>query len=166
MKLKDLKRDPTKLRKATLCHFTKDGKVLLAMKKRGFGVGKWNGVGGKVKDGESIEEAAIRETEEEIGVSIRKFTKVAVMDFYFQSRSDWDQSVSVFLIGDFGGNPKETEEMKPEWFAVNNIPYDMMWPSDRKWLPIILSGKRFIASFLLDDDGKIVDQALKEVEKL
>ena len=39
----------------------KKDKVLLAMKKRGFGAGKWNGVGGKVKDGETIKQAAIRE---------------------------------------------------------------------------------------------------------
>lgn len=32
--------------------------VLLGMKKRGFGAGKWNGFGGKVQPGETIEEAA------------------------------------------------------------------------------------------------------------
>ena len=34
----------------TLSYFVQDGQVLLAMKKRGFGMGKWNGPGGKVKD--------------------------------------------------------------------------------------------------------------------
>ena len=33
--------------------------VLLAMKKRGLGVGKWNGPGGKVKGKETPEEAAL-----------------------------------------------------------------------------------------------------------
>ncbi|CAN0505072.1 unnamed protein product, partial [Ectocarpus sp. 12 AP-2014] len=32
--------------------------ILLGMKKRGFGEGKWNGFGGKVESGESVEEAA------------------------------------------------------------------------------------------------------------
>ena len=35
----------------TLCLLMRDNEILLAMKKRGFGVGKWNGVGGKVKNG-------------------------------------------------------------------------------------------------------------------
>ncbi len=44
------------------------GRILLGMKKRGFGEGKWNGFGGKVNliDGryqETIEEAAMRELE-------------------------------------------------------------------------------------------------------
>ena len=35
-------------------------RVLLGMKKRGFGAGKWNGFGGKLEPGETIEEAAKR----------------------------------------------------------------------------------------------------------
>ena len=35
-------------------------KVLLGMKKRGFGEGRWNGFGGKVETGETIPEAAVR----------------------------------------------------------------------------------------------------------
>jgi len=38
------------------------------MKKRGFGVGKWNGYGGKLEEGESIERCATRELEEECGI--------------------------------------------------------------------------------------------------
>ena len=54
---------------STLCFLIEDDRILLAMKKRGFGEGKWNGVGGKVNEGETVEAAAIRETEEEIGVT-------------------------------------------------------------------------------------------------
>ena len=39
-------------------------KILFGMKKRGFGVGKYNGFGGKVLSGETIEEAALRELQE------------------------------------------------------------------------------------------------------
>ncbi|KAI5229436.1 7,8-Dihydro-8-Oxoguanine Triphosphatase, partial [Manis pentadactyla] len=33
-------------------------RVLLSMKKRGFGAGRWNGFGGKVQDKETIKEGA------------------------------------------------------------------------------------------------------------
>lgn len=53
----------------TLLFLIKDDHVLLAMKKRGFGAGNWNGVGGKIEAGESIEQALVRECQEEIGVT-------------------------------------------------------------------------------------------------
>jgi len=34
--------------------------ILLGYKKRGFGAGKWNGFGGKVEIGETVEDAAKR----------------------------------------------------------------------------------------------------------
>jgi 8-oxo-dGTP pyrophosphatase MutT (NUDIX family) len=55
------------MKQTTNCFFLNDrGEVLLAMKKRGFGAGKWNGVGGKVQEGEDIVVAALREIKEEI----------------------------------------------------------------------------------------------------
>jgi ADP-ribose pyrophosphatase YjhB (NUDIX family) len=51
------------MKEATLCLLIEGDKILLAMKKRGFGVGKWNGLGGKVALGEKIIDAAIRELE-------------------------------------------------------------------------------------------------------
>ena len=53
---------------STLCFLLRDGQILLAMKKRGFGEGKWNGAGGKVNAGETVEHAAVRELREEVGV--------------------------------------------------------------------------------------------------
>ena len=60
----------------TLCLLRKENKILLAMKKRGFGTGKYNGVGGKIENGETLNEAMIRETKEEIGVIPTKYEKV------------------------------------------------------------------------------------------
>jgi len=40
-------------------------RLLLGMKKRGFGAGKWNGFGGKIEVGETPRAAAIREMKEE-----------------------------------------------------------------------------------------------------
>jgi len=65
------------MRQTTLCLLLKENKILFAMKKRGFGVGRWNGAGGKFdpeRGDKHILDAAVRETEEEIGVKkkIRK----------------------------------------------------------------------------------------------
>jgi len=77
------------MRQATLCLLIKENQnkkeLLLAMKKRGFGKYKWNGVGGKLdleKGDGNIADAAVRETKEEIGVKIKDLEKVAVLSFY------------------------------------------------------------------------------------
>ena len=50
----------TKNKLLTLVLVCNETQVLLGMKKRGFGEGRWNGFGGKVESGETITEAAIR----------------------------------------------------------------------------------------------------------
>lgn len=50
--------------------FNDKNQILLCMKKRGFGVGKWNGAGGKVDAGETILRAAVRELEEETMITL------------------------------------------------------------------------------------------------
>ena len=65
----------------TLCLLKKDNQILLAMKKRGFGEGKYNGVGGKIDKGETPEQAMIREVQEEILVTPTKYEKVGFIEF-------------------------------------------------------------------------------------
>ena len=126
-----------------------NNRILLAMKKRGFGAGKWNGVGGKLETGETVEEAAKREAWEEIGVTITDMEKFGVIDFTFQEGSD-PMEVHIFKVNQFDGAPAETEEMKPEWFDVDKIPFADMWPDDQYWLPLLLQGKKFRGRFLFD----------------
>lgn len=69
----------------TLAFLRREGAICLAMKKRGFGEGNWNGYGGKVEEGESIEEAVVREIQEESGieVAVDVLEKVAINEFFF-----------------------------------------------------------------------------------
>jgi len=150
-----------KMRNATLTILIKDGKILLAMKKRGFGQGKWNGTGGKVKDGEEIMEAAVRETEEEIGIKAIDLEKVAKLDFHFPYKKEWDQSVHVFLIKSWEGDPTESEEMMPKWFNLKEIPYNDMWDDDKFWLPQVISGKKLEAKFTFKEGEEIIDKNIK-----
>ena len=142
-----------------------DGKeLLLAMKKRGFGKGKWNGVGGKEdpeKGDINIVKAAMRETKEEIGVKIKKMEKVAVLSFYYPYKKEWDQDVHVFLVRDWQGEPIESEEMLPKWFKINDIPYNEMWDDDKHWLPQVLEGKKLKAKFTFAPGEKIISQNIK-----
>ena len=145
------------MRQCTLVFLNKpdEQKILLAMKKRGFGVGKWNGVGGKLNINETIKEAAIRETHEEIATKIdsEDLVNVAVIDFYFEGKKEFDQQVHVFFTEKWQGDPTESEEMKPEWYSYSNLPFDKMWIDDIHWLPRVISGEKIKAKFVFDESG-------------
>jgi 8-oxo-dGTP pyrophosphatase MutT (NUDIX family) len=134
--------------------------ILLAMKKRGFGEGKWNGVGGKVEQGESIRAAAVREAQEEIGIAINPqyLEEPGVIHFSFEGRPDLERDVHVFFTEQWDGNPVETEEMRPQWYDSMALPYDKMWVDDKYWLPQVLHGKVVTAHFHLSaSDEEILD---------
>jgi len=151
----------------TLLFLRKCDQVLLAMKKRGFGEGRWNGVGGKLDPGETVEQALIRETQEEIGVTPTAFEKVGHIEFdeHFKGEPT-KMHVNVFTASSWSGEPTESEEMKPAWFDLTSIPYDTMWPDDPYWLPQVLDGKKINAFFKLDKADNIVDHSVEIVEEL
>jgi len=135
----------------TLLFLIKDDQILLAMKKRGFGEGRWNGVGGKIEAGESVEQAAIRECQEEIGVTPKHLERVANLTFTFDGATN-DLWTHTFITREWDGEPVETEEMAPRWFNVADIPYAEMWEDDAHWLPHVLAGKKVVATFLFNAD--------------
>lgn len=144
------------LPQVTLCLLKQNSQVLLAMKKRGFGQGKWNGVGGKVKPEETLEQGAIREAQEEIGIIPISLRKVAVLNFYFPKPDEsWNQQVHVYMVNKWSGDPQESEEMKPQWFKITDIPYKSMWSADQEWMPKVLAGKKIVANIWFDKDQKL-----------
>lgn len=159
------------LKKATLLFLVKqeEGKIkeiCLAIKKRGLGVNKWNGVGGKVENNETIEEGAIRETKEEIDVLVQDIKKVAEIYFYFLDSPSFNQKVYVYFSYFWQGEPKETEEMNPKWFNVKNIPYKNMWSDDIFWLPKVLEGKLVNAMFKFRENDIVDYKEVKIVSSL
>ncbi|MEK7665123.1 MAG: 8-oxo-dGTP diphosphatase [Patescibacteria group bacterium] len=140
-------------------------KVLLGMKKRGFGRGRWNGFGGKVLRGETIEDAAKREIKEEAEVEPVYLAKSGIIEFEFQGNQEIFE-VHIFKSEDFLGNPVETEEMRPRWFHIDEIPFKEMWPDDIYWMPLFLSGKKFKGKFLFREQDIILKQELFLVNEI
>lgn len=155
------------MKQLTLLFLIRENQVLLAMKKRGFGAGRWNGVGGKLDEGETIEQALVRECQEEIEVTPISYRKMAEIIFDEQHQGSKNTlQVHVFTSDIWQGEPAETEEMAPKWFDLNSIPYDDMWPDDPYWLPLILAGQKIRAEFELDANDQIAKKSVQEVSKL
>lgn len=129
--------------------------ILMGMKKRGFGVGRYNGFGGKIEPGEDILKAAIREMKEECGLEGNPKSMRFMGVLSFLSTIDTDATVYLFICDDFEGEIKSTDEMSVKWFPEEEIPYDMMWPDDIHWLPYVLDGKEVTGMFAFRDRAVI-----------
>lgn len=149
----------------TLVLVVQPGKVLLGMKKRGFGVGRWNGFGGKLQDGETIESAARRELLEESGLTVDVLERVGNIKFEMVGETQL-LDVHVFRADAYSGEPTESEEMRPQWFEFDKIPFSQMWPDDILWYPFILQKKKFVGYFKFQGHDTILSHTLKEVEEL
>lgn len=155
------------MRITTLAMFVKDGKVLLGKKKRGFGVGTWNGYGGKLNDGETPEQAVVREIEEECGivVPIENLIKLGVLDFYFDDKPEFNQRGIIYRINEWQGEPIETEEMTPEWFDIEKPPFESMWIDDPYWYPYLIREEKFSGSIHFIEEGKSIASVDIQPEK-
>lgn len=143
----------------TLILITNDSKIALSQKKRGFGAGNLNGYGGKVKPGESIENAALRELQEEAGVVAGNLEKVATNFFHTGSEI---LECHVFLLKDYSGDFVESEEMSyPTWYTYDEIPYDNMWQDDKYWLRRVLDGEKLIGNFVFDESFNLLSHEIE-----
>jgi 8-oxo-dGTP diphosphatase len=128
--------------------------VLLGLKKRGFGAGRWVGLGGHVEDGEEPAAAAVREVAEESGLVVAPsaLRHGASLNFVFPARPAWDQITEVFITSRFRGKPAESDEVVPRWFTADRLPFDGMWDDAKYWLPVVLAGGRVDADITFADD--------------
>lgn len=146
--------------RATLLFIRMDGNLLLIRKKRGLGAGKINGPGGRIDPGETAEECAIREVQEELCVTPTGVKPAG--ELLFQFVDGYSLHGFVFTATGCAGTPTETGEAIPLWTPENAIPYREMWADDRIWLPFMLQGHLFTGRFLFDGDAMLgYDVAVK-----
>ena len=134
----------------TLCFVIQGGEILLIEKKRGLGAGKVNGPGGRLEIGETAEQAAIRETQEEVGITPTGMQWAGELRFQF--RDGYSLHCTVYRASGWEGELMETAEAKPFWVRTDQIPYDRMWADDEQWMPRLLSGEKFRGWFEFDGD--------------
>ena len=136
--------------KGTLCFIIENGKILLIEKKRGLGAGKVNGPGGRIEAGETAEQGAIRETQEEVGLTPTGMEWAGELSFQF--RDGYSLHVELYRASGWTGELRETDEAKPFWCSTSEIPYGRMWADDEQWMPRLLAGEKFRGWFEFDGD--------------
>ena len=151
--------DRSMARHLTLMLLKRSNKTCLGIKKRGFGAGKLLEPGGKVEPGETPMQGAIREAEEEVGVKIRSAHKVGQLVFrnlYYKGTPE-TAITHVYMSEDFEGEPSESDELVPNWYDINSLPYNKMWGDDEHWMPEVFRGKVVDAYFDYNENDTFTD---------
>ena len=140
--------------------FLQDGpNLLLIHKKRGLGTGKVNAPGGRLETGETWEQAGVRETREETGITPEELTEAA--DLCFQFTDGYSLAVKVFLARGWTGTLTACDEADPFWNSRTALPWTTMWADDSLWLRPVLEGHRVRARYVFD--GEAMKEARMEI---
>jgi 8-oxo-dGTP diphosphatase len=141
---------------ATICHIIRGRKLLLKEATRGISIGKWNAPGGKSEPGESPEECARREVLEETGLRVFELFSHGVLTFVMDGGKTLHTRAYLFSTKSAEGRARSSEEGRVKWFPVDEIPFDKMWEDDIFWIPLMLRGARFNATFTYDMENRHV----------
>lgn len=139
---------------ATLCYVKHQNQTLMihrVKKANDIHEGKWNGLGGKLEQGESPEQCVIREVFEEAGLQIAHPRFHGLLVFAGFKQDDW--YVWVYTADQFSGELLAvTNEGNLMWVADDQLSGLNLWPSDLIFLPWINTGRIFSARFQYADD--------------
>ncbi|XP_017895501.1 PREDICTED: 7,8-dihydro-8-oxoguanine triphosphatase, partial [Capra hircus] len=120
---------------------------------------------GQSQEGETVEDGAKRELQEESGLTVDALHKVGQITFEFVGDPEL-MDVHVFCTDSVQGTPVESDEMRPQWFRLDQIPFADMWPDDSYWFPLLLQRKKFRGYFRFQGQDTILDYTLREVDAI
>lgn len=146
----------------TLCYIERDDAYLMLLRNKkpdDINAGKWIGVGGKIQDGESIEECLVREVEEETGIVLRDYRKHGLV--YFRYGDDVHETMHLFtahLPDDAPAELPDCAEGTLAWIPKSEVLDVELWEGDKVFLRMLLDGDRgFSLALDYDEEGNLID---------
>lgn len=143
---------------ATLCYVRRGDTTLMIhriKKDNDIHQGKWNGLGGKMEPGESPEECATREVQEESGLIALKLIFKGILSFpSFSAEEDW--YAFVYVVDEFEGQLIDSPEGNLRWVDNNRILELNLWEGDLFFLPLLEKPGIFSGKFVYKD-GRLSD---------
>ncbi len=148
---------------ATLCYVIdkKNNSTLMIYrnkKQNDYHEGKWNGLGGKLEQGESPEDCAIREIKEESGLTVKSVKMKGFITFpLFDGNDDW--YVFLFTADDFEGKLIDSPEGHLEWIPNDRLTEINLWEGDKIFIPWLFEDKFFSAKFIYKN-GRYINHSV------
>lgn len=154
------------LLQTTLCYLEQDGCYLMLhriKKKKDVNHDKWIGVGGKFEPGETALACALREVQEETGLTMQNPQYRGIVDFYCAS---WPaERMHLYTCTKFTGTMTDCNEGTLEWVpkeAVQNLP---IWPGDKLFFKLLAEDAPFF-HLELTYDGDTLTRALLDGQEV
>lgn len=132
------------IRKAVRCYLIKDNEVVVTKYEKGNKKeGYYDIPGGKIEEGESPKQTAIREMKEETGINIQNLKYKGIMTIEYPNRMF---IFDTFISKEYEGEPQEFEENTSEWIDIDEL------LKKEKILSNIILLDKFLIKGLIDDN--------------
>ncbi len=105
--------------------------LLIHKQKKDMNQGKYLGIGGKIEPNESIEQALLRETYEETGLTLLAYKHRA--NIFFHS-GDYTEKMYLYTSNSFKGSIQASDEGNLVWVPIEQIKNLPMWAGDYLFL--------------------------------
>lgn len=150
------------MKNTTLCYIENDNDDYLMLyrnkKKNDPNVGKWIGIGGKFKEGESPEECLLREVYEETGLTLLEWKLRGIVTFV---SNEWEtEYMFLYTANNWSGELTDCNEGSLAWkhkSEFNNLP---MWEGDKIFLKLLREQNDFFSLKLSYEYQRLIQVVL------
>lgn len=127
---------------------------------------KWGHIyappGGKLESGESPLDCAIREFQEETGLTLIK-PKLKIISYWKEEKEeDSEGIVFIYIAEKYEGNLKSSEEGSLHWINIDELPKIKQFKQNEKFMDYLFKDGVFEGRFLFGENNEILDYVIKE----
>ena len=136
-----------------LCYIEKDDYYLMLLRnkrKDDMNSGKWIGVGGHIENGETKDEALLREVKEETNLDLIDYKLRGVIYFH---DDNYMEIMNLYTSKSFNGNLKECDEGTLKWVKKDEIMDLNLWEGDKSFLPLLIKNEPYFEMELFYEKG-------------
>jgi 8-oxo-dGTP diphosphatase len=140
----EFEKKPKDYKETVLCYIIKDDEVLMLKKKDikdDMNSNKWLGVGGHIEEGEHPDDAILRETKEETGLTLTSYDQLGIIKFYMDGK--YSEKIYVYVGYEVKGELLPCDEGTLQFFKKEEILNLPLWEGDKIFLKPLLDNKKF-----------------------
>jgi len=127
--------------------------LLIHKKKKDLNEGKYLGVGGKIEPNETLEEALLRETKEETGLTLLDYQYRGVI--YFHS-GDYHEIMHLYTSNNYVGELRPSSEGDLKWVLKSELKHLPMWEGDHYFLDYLDQTDEFFTMHLYYEGENLI----------